>query len=80
MWIGVGDIVIVSIRDFQNSKCDIIHKYNPSDVKELIKNKYIMPLKPSIDKPSETASLDEEEEVVETVVFDDEDNIDFGDI
>ncbi len=31
----VGDIVLVSIRDFQQDKCDIIHKYEKEEVKKL---------------------------------------------
>jgi len=32
---GVGDIVLVSIRDFQPDKCDIIHKYEKEEVRKL---------------------------------------------
>lgn len=28
LWMGVGDIILVSFRDFDPKKCDIIHKYN----------------------------------------------------
>jgi len=27
-WINNGDYVLISFRDFQNDKCDIIHKYS----------------------------------------------------
>jgi translation initiation factor 1A len=27
VWINIGDIVLVSTRDFDSSSCDIIHKY-----------------------------------------------------
>lgn len=37
IWIGKDDIVLVSLRDFQDNKCDIIHKYDGEDVKYLIK-------------------------------------------
>ena len=35
VWIIVGDIVLYSIRDFQDSKIDIIHKYTNNDVSKL---------------------------------------------
>lgn len=37
VWIAKDDIVLVSLREFQDSKCDIIHKYDTEDVKYLIK-------------------------------------------
>lgn len=29
VWIATGDVVLISLRDFQNEKCDIILKYTP---------------------------------------------------
>jgi translation initiation factor 1A len=31
VWINVGDTVLVSLRDFESDKGDIIHKYNPEE-------------------------------------------------
>ena len=31
-----GDLVLVSIRDYQDDKCDIVHKYNDNDKNELL--------------------------------------------
>lgn len=31
VWINIGDIVLVSTRDFDETKCDIIHKYNSDE-------------------------------------------------
>ncbi len=31
VWMNVGDIVLVSLRDFDKSKCDIIHKYTTDE-------------------------------------------------
>ena len=36
-WMKVGDIVLVSIRDFQKDKVDIIHKFDNYETKELMK-------------------------------------------
>lgn len=29
VWIGINDLVLVSLREFQNKKCDVILKYLP---------------------------------------------------
>ena len=36
-WMKVGNIVLVSIREFQKDKVDIIHKYDDSEIKILVK-------------------------------------------
>jgi translation initiation factor 1A len=38
VWINIGDTVLISIREFQDGKADIIHKYT-SDEAEILKNK-----------------------------------------
>lgn len=35
MWIGVGDIVLIGLRDFQDDKADIIMKYTPDEARQL---------------------------------------------
>ena len=35
VWLKIGDWVLVSLRDFQDSKCDILNKYSDSDVTQL---------------------------------------------
>lgn len=37
VWVKSGNIVIVSLREFQDEKCDIIHVYKDEEVKTLIK-------------------------------------------
>lgn len=37
IWIKVGDVVIVSLREFEDNKCDIIYLYVKDEVKYLIK-------------------------------------------
>jgi translation initiation factor 1A len=39
--IEAGDIIAVSIRDYQSGKVDIVHKYNAEQCKNLIINKEI---------------------------------------
>ena len=35
VWISVGDIVLISLRDFQDSKADIVHKYAVDEARQL---------------------------------------------
>ena len=35
MWIGVGDIVLIGLRDFQDDKADIIMKYTADEDRQL---------------------------------------------
>jgi len=36
VWIAAGDLVLCSLREFQNKKCDVILKYLPDEVKQLM--------------------------------------------
>lgn len=36
VWINKGDVVLVSLRTFEDDKVDIIHKYNADEVRTLI--------------------------------------------
>lgn len=35
VWINMGDTVLVSLREYQDEKADIIHKYTADEVKNL---------------------------------------------
>ena len=35
VWIQLNDLVLVSLRDYQDDKADIIHKYNSEEEKSL---------------------------------------------
>ena len=37
VWIAVGDIVLVTLRDFQDDKCDVVHKFNSDEIRKLRK-------------------------------------------
>lgn len=41
VWINKDDIVLVSLREYQNDKCDIVFKYHPDEVKILKKQNEI---------------------------------------
>ena len=33
VWIQAGDVILVGIRDFEEDKCDMKHKYNGDELK-----------------------------------------------
>ena len=35
VWIGKDDLVLVGLRDYQDSKCDVIHRYNHQEAQKL---------------------------------------------
>jgi translation initiation factor 1A len=35
VWMNVGDIILVSFRNFDKERCDIIHKYTPDEAHTL---------------------------------------------
>ena len=37
VFIKVGDIIILSLREFEDNKCDILYQYNPKEIKILKK-------------------------------------------
>ena len=38
VWINIGDTVLISLREFQDGKADIIHKYTPDEA-DILKNR-----------------------------------------
>ena len=63
VWMTLGDIVLVSTRDFQDNTCDIVLKYT-SDEARILKNRKEIP---------ETIEINKKDMVAEepTVTFDD---------
>lgn len=41
VWINANDIVLIGLRDFQDDKGDVIHKYSLQEAKELVKRNEI---------------------------------------
>ena len=35
VWINVGDIILVGLREFQDAKCDVLLKYTPDEARNL---------------------------------------------
>jgi len=62
---AIGDIVLVSIRDFQPDKCDIIHKYEKEEVRKLFNLGEIPPnfLDSSRDEENEDDVIFEDTEI-----------------
>lgn len=58
---GQGDIILVSLRDFQDDQCDVIHKYN-SDEARTLKNIGELPESAKINE-TDTFGADEDEDV-----------------
>lgn len=35
VWITTGDIILLSLREFQDDKADVIHRYTPDEARNL---------------------------------------------
>lgn len=84
MFVAVDDVVIVSLRDFQVDKTDIVYKYTPAEVQRLIQYQEV----PNwFDKTSSAIATDGLQKSSEDLGFDfkdtadeSDDAIDFDDI
>lgn len=63
VWINVGDIILLSLRDYQDGKADIIHKYNPDEARAL-KAKGELPENAKINEGGEGEEHDDEDGVL----------------
>lgn len=61
VWMGQGDIILVSLRDFQDEQCDVVHKYN-SDEARTLKNVGELPENAKINE-TDTFGADEDDDV-----------------
>ena len=41
VWIQLDDIILLSLRDYQDDKADVIHKYTADEARELLKMGHI---------------------------------------
>merc|ERR1719278_2140313 len=39
VWVNKGDIILLGLRDYQDNKADVIHKFKPEEIRELKKRK-----------------------------------------
>ncbi|CAL1285707.1 unnamed protein product [Larinioides sclopetarius] len=66
VWINQGDIVLLGLRDFQDSKADVILKYNPDEARNLKAYGEL----PEHAKINDTVTFGEEEEDDNIIEFD----------
>ena len=73
VWIASGDVVLVSLREFENEKCDVVEKYSEDEVRKLKKAGEIPE---SINLPDAEGEKREKENDNDygDIVFEDEDN------
>jgi translation initiation factor 1A len=67
VWVNQGDIILISLRDFQDEKCDVLVKYNSDEARQL-KSYGELPESAKINE-----NLDENEEEDMPFEFDDVD-------
>ena len=70
IWIANGDIILVSLRDFEPEKCDVVEKYKE---KEVAKLKKAGEIPDSMVLPSSEAEEKEVNEDYGDIVFEDQD-------
>ena len=70
IWINVGDLILVSLRDFQDGKGDVIHKYSPEDARQL---KKIGELPENTILSQQQGKLQEQDTHADEILFDFED-------
>lgn len=57
VWVAVGDIILVGLRDYQDAKADVILKYSPDEARNLKAYKEI----PDTAKINEGTLVEDEE-------------------
>ncbi len=76
LWIKVGDVILVSVREFQDNKLDVLYKYTDKEVVELARHAEV----PSFFKDKEATAPEAVEDLGFDIVDEDEEEIDFDDI
>lgn len=74
--IETGDIIAVSMREFQNNKVDIVHKYNAEQCKILINTKEISDTLANAYNKVSASSINNT--IEENLIFDEDANGDIG--
>jgi translation initiation factor 1A len=75
-WVNEHDIVLVGLRDYEDGKADIIHKYSSDDANVLRKTG-VLTMKGAEEKNDD----DEEDEIADSIYFqDDAPDIDLDDL
>ena len=69
-WINTDDLVLISLRGFQDDKCDLIWKFNPDEVSELKQKKEI----PNISLGPDEGSSNNDINFGDDIILSDEEN------
>lgn len=77
VWINQGDIILVSLRDYQDEKADVIYKYNSDEARSL-KAQGELPENIKINEGDVGVGEDDEYEGVEFAEADEEETLDLG--
>ncbi|CAO1628778.1 unnamed protein product [Jaminaea pallidilutea] len=75
VWINTGDIILLSLREFQDEKADVIQKYTPDEARDLVKHGEI-PASAKINEAEEGGEEGGEVEFEEDSGDDDDDDLD----
>ena len=75
MWIAKHDIILVSLRDFDMEKADILYKYGPTQVSLLRRHQILPAVLLETPRSGARANLDDEEGDDNYVDFEEDDDI-----
>ena len=70
-WISVGDIVLLSLRSFQEDKVDIMYRYKPNEVSTLVRDNEISTAF-SVKKITSSGESNKDAPVEDGFIFDDD--------
>lgn len=77
IWINRDDIVLLGLRDFQDDKADIIHKYNDDEARQLKAHGEL----PDKFKLNDTSAIDNDDDDDDDIVnFDSNTNVEVDDL
>ena len=57
VWIHPGDLVLVSLRDFEEGKCDVLSKYTPEEAR-ILQKKGEIPVEDKEDQKEDEVEFD----------------------
>jgi len=75
VWINQGDIILIGLREYQDSKADVILKYNSDEARNLKTYGEL----PDSAKINETVNFGDDKEDMDNVVFGDNDEDEWSD-
>ena len=70
-WVNVDDLVLVSLREFQSDKADIVHKYDPQQALQLKKESLLVSLNKDVNIKIDGDNEDDSDDSECGIVFED---------